>query len=295
MSFSSRIRSIEPFVPHPYEVAERALPKGKFDEAMYDNVKKRYARIEDPIIERITYAVDDLTISGVFVHPKEITPGKHPLLIFNRGGTAHYGILILPVILRYLAPFAEQGYLVFGSNYRGNDGSDGNDEMGGSDINDVLTLLDIAKEHPGWDGKNIFMFGGSRGGMMTYLSIKHGVAMNAAATFGAPADWRIANQERPDLEEVFRRRCKEASLEEGLTKRSAEQWPEALKPVPLLLMHGTADESVGVGHSERLAARLEEVGAPHKLVIYENGNHSLSTHAKDMMAETMGWFDAHRT
>ncbi|MBA3752445.1 hypothetical protein H0X06_06715 [Candidatus Dependentiae bacterium] len=38
------------------------------------------------------------------------------------------------------------GYVVIASPYRGNDRSEGTDEIGGADINDVIALLPVIKE-----------------------------------------------------------------------------------------------------------------------------------------------------
>lgn len=294
--FDPRIRKLVRFEPHPFPEAEQALPKGAFDEAIYDNVKKRYSRLENVAIERIEYGVDGLNVTGVFTHPANITPGTHPIMIFNRGGNGAFGNLILPVILRYMMPFAEQGYLVFGSNYRGNDGGEGTEEFGGNDIHDVLTLLDIARQHPGWDGKNIFMLGGSRGGMMTYLAIKHGAPLNAAASFAGVSDvWQLL-ADRPEMARIFANRLPDhdAGRDAQYEARSAVRWPQALKNTPLLLLHGTADTSVTIAHSRALIQELQNVGAEAKLVEYEGGNHSLSTHAKEFLIEVSRWFDQHR-
>lgn len=296
MAFDLRILKLAPFMPHSLEVVQRALPPGSIDQAVYDTIQKRYARVHDAEIQRLEYKVDGLRVTGAAVLPKTIEAKRHPLLVYNRGGTGDYGMLVLGVMMRYLLPFAQQGYLVFGSNYRGNDGGDGAEEFGGADINDVLTLLDIARHHPGWDGKNAFMFGGSRGGMMTYLAIKAGAELNAAATFGAPSDARALAAERPDMEmKVFARRIPEyADDPDGaFATRSALAWPEMLQRVPLLLMHGLSDETVRPSHTQRLGEAL----ATHpdsKTVLYEGGNHSLSTHAAAMLQETKDWFALHR-
>jgi dipeptidyl aminopeptidase/acylaminoacyl peptidase len=295
--FDPRIVSLAPFEPHSLAVVQRALPAGAIDEAIYDNIKKRYARLETIAIKRLVYRVDGLNVTGVFAHPTSITPGAHPLLIFNRGGNGEYGMLVLGSILRYMGTFAEQGYLVLGSNYRGNDGGEGIEEFGGTDLHDVLQLIEIGKTHPGWDGRNIFMFGGSRGGTMTYIAIKQGPALNAAATFGAPSDMWAAATERPEMEKVFARRLPdyETNREEAYASRSAIKWPQALAHAPLLMMHGTADTAVLVSHTERLSEALTGVHPDFKTVIYEGGNHPLSTHMKQMLGETLDWFRAHRT
>lgn len=294
--FDARIVSLTPFEPHPLDAVKRALPAGVIDESIYDNIKKRYARLHTIAIERLVYRVDGLNVTGVFAHPATIEPQKHPLLIFNRGGHGEYGMLVLGGILRYMGSFAEHGYLVLGSNYRGNDGGEGTEEFGGTDLKDVLELIEIGKNHPGWDGKNIFMLGGSRGGTMTYLAIKHGAPLNAAATFGAPSDMWAAASERPEMEKVFARRLPdyETNREAAYTARSAVKWPQSLARVPLLMMHGTADTAVLVSHTLALEHALRGLHPDMKTVIYEGGNHPLSTHMKDMLAETLGWFEHHR-
>jgi dipeptidyl aminopeptidase/acylaminoacyl peptidase len=295
--FDPRIRSLAPFEPHPFDELARALPAGVIDEAMYENVKKRYARLEQQTIERITYQSDDEIVTGVFVHPTDITQGSHPLMIFNRGGSGHSGILVLPVILRYMLPFAEKGFLAFGSNYRGNDGGTGEEEFGGSDVNDILNLIDIAKQHPGWDGKNIFMLGGSRGGTMTYLCLKQGAPITAAATFGAPTDMWAAGRESPEMEtRIFAKAFKnfEGNREEEYEKRSALRWAEKLTDVPLLIMHGDADETIQYSHTVNLSKKLAPLHSNFKTVIYPGGNHSLSTHMAAFIEETINWFERFR-
>lgn len=291
--FDPRITRLERFEPHTLDAVIHALPKGSMDEAIYENVKKRYARLEDAAIDRLEYWVDGLNVTGAFIRPAEITPGQHPILIFNRGGSSDYGMLVLPVMLRYCVPFAQSGYLTFASNYRGNDGGEGAEQFGGDDVRDLLELIDIARQHPGWDGKNIFMLGGSRGGMMTYNAIRQGAELNAAATFGGISDLSASNSNWPELVERFYARLPEPkpSMEAMIEERSAICWPQKLTGTPLLLMHGDADNVVEMTHSTRLATALEPLHADIKLVIYEGGNHSLSTHSAAMLEETKNWFE----
>lgn len=294
--FDPRLISVEPFVPHDLPTLQRAYPKGAISEAIHENTAKRFARVEDVTISRIRYRVDDHEVTGAMLEPVGWQPGKHPILIFNRGGNGEYGIVAVPLILRYMLPFAQQGYLVFASNYRGNDGGSGEEEFGGAEIADVTTLLDIASHHPGFDGKNRFMLGASRGGMMTYLAIKHGAALNAAATFGGVSDVRATIAHRPEMKlKVYAKRIPdfEANCEAAYDARSAVQWPETLKSVPLLIAHGSADDVVLPEQSQKLAAALASVNASHRLVIYENGNHPLSTHVDAWIQEIMNWFTAH--
>ena len=56
----------------------------------------------------------------------------------------------------------------------GEDGGQGREEFGGKDVNDVLNLIKLAQSLPFVEPTKIVMLGFSRGGMMTYLAIKHG-------------------------------------------------------------------------------------------------------------------------
>ena len=44
-------------------------------------------------------------------------------------------------IIRFLGEVASWGYVVVGSQYRGNAGGEGKEEFGGSDVNDILNLI----------------------------------------------------------------------------------------------------------------------------------------------------------
>ncbi|PZP84862.1 MAG: hypothetical protein DI582_07650 [Azospirillum brasilense] len=298
MLFDPRIAMLEPFVPHDLAtmLERRALPEGTYDEAIHANVTKRYARLEDVAIERITYASDGFDVTGTLTRPATIQHASHPLLIFNRGGSDDYGMLTLPGLLRYHLPFAQAGYLVFASNYRGNDGGTGREEFGGADVADVRTLLDIGKHHPGWDGRNVFMFGGSRGGMMTYLCIKAGEQLNAAATFAAVSDLFDDAEKWEKLVERMRARlgADAPALDDVRRARSAIRWPEALVHTPLLIMHGDADTVVNVAQTHALEAALAPMHPALKSIYYPGGNHSLSTHSAAMIGETLDWFAQYR-
>lgn len=297
MTFDPRLIEDVPFTPHDLPTLIRAYPPGSVDEAVHANTARALARVEDVSIRRIRYRVGDVEVTGAMLVPANYEPGKHPIMLFNRGGNGEYGIVVTPLILRYMLPFARQGYVVFASNYRGNDGGTGHEEFGGADVDDVTTLLDIAQHHPAWDGKNSFMLGASRGGMMTYLAIKHGAKLSAAATFGGVSDIAAAGEHRPEMvQKVYAKRFPnfDGDLQAEYQKRSAAKWPEALAQVPLLLAHGTADTTVLPEHSQKLATALEHIGAPHKLVLYEGGNHPLSTHLAAWIDEITQWFAAHK-
>src|SRR5665213_1265295 len=202
--FDARLLSRKTFEPHAYDdlVRDHAIVR-QLTRAHYTHTVTQYRALKDITVERIIYRSANVKVTGVMVLPAEIRPGNHPLLIYNRGGNGEFGKLTMPQIMRYMATFTREGYLVFGSNYRGNDGSEGRDEMGGADLADVTELLSIARHHPGFDQKNSYMMGTSRGGTMTYLALKEGMKLNAAATMAAPTDFTQMGCERAEMIKVY--------------------------------------------------------------------------------------------
>lgn len=285
----SALLSQEPFVAHSYQ---ELVESGAFDpplpEAFYTDLLKQYELIDDVEVTSITYKSEGFVITGLVAVPKIVKPGRHPVLIYNRGGYKEYGKLTLYSVMRSMVPFAREGYLVFASNYRGSAGGGGVDDFGGADVADVLNLLNIAKSRPGYDGKNAFMVGHSRGGMMTYGAIKRGARINAAVSIAGIADVR------PDGDKnQFKTLLARPDAERAIVERSAVLWPEMLT-VPLLLLHGDNDTVLPHWHSEALAAQLKARGQPHELEIYPGGNHALVRHWDLVTARITHWLKAHR-
>ena len=65
---------------------------------------------------------------------------------------------------------------------------------------------------------------------------------------------------------------------------------------PILILHGTADDTVNVSQSETLAAALKSVGAPHELVVIPGAPHTFhleNVPGRDLRPVVMGFFDKH--
>ncbi len=95
-------------------------------------------------------------------------------------------------------------------------------------------------------------------------------------------------------------------LDLAMLGKSSAQAPElyrAASPVtyvdrddpPLLILHGTADNTVPVDQSRLFAAKLKEVGARHELVIVEGAPHTFHLQPKqaDLRPKVLGFFDRH--
>jgi len=190
---------------------------------------------------RITYGSDGLRVTGFIVEPS--TPGRHPAVIFNRGGTQHFGAIRTADLVEF-AGWALDGYVVVASQYRGNDGGEGREEWGGADVHDIVNLAVLARALPSVEPEALYMHGVSRGGMMTYRALAAGLRVRAAATVGAPADLAMGLTHRPEMEEVYR------DLMPGYATRKAEHLRARSVGVQPLLgttFPATLDRSRGFG------------------------------------------------
>lgn len=271
---------------------------GEFDEAIFRNAypKRAFEQCkngDEVEFLKIKYLSDGLKVVGYIVKPKYTEGKKLPTIIFNRGGHQEVGHIVFADIFEF-CELACQGFIVLASEYRGNAGGEGKEEFGGADVNDVLNLVPLAKSLGYVDMNNIFMYGISRGGMMTYLAIKEGALINAAAVIGGPTDLKTEDKRRPEMIPIekelwpdFKKR-----KEEHYRERSVINWAEKIN-VPVLILHGGADWRVSPNQSRILAHQLQKLGKDYKLIIYPEDDHTLSLNREDGLRRIIDWFKRH--
>ncbi len=227
----------------------------------------------------ITYLSDGLKVKGYVAVPKE--KGIYPCIIYNRGGNRNLGALDDYELGIIMGQIASWGYVVVGSQYRGNMGGEGKEEFGGSDVNDVLNLIPLLFQISKADTSRIGMYGWSRGGMMTYLALTKTTKMKAAVVGSGVADiFRIVNK-RPDIDSVLAQLVPGYYLNRDsvFKNRSAIYWADKLcKTTPLLLLTGSADWRVTPDEQLEMVNKLYQYKHPLRFVLYEGGQHSLVEH-----------------
>jgi dipeptidyl aminopeptidase/acylaminoacyl peptidase len=245
--------------------------------------------------QRVKYLSDGLKVVGYIWKPKDTAGKKFPLIIFNRGGNQEFGKL-LPYFYSGFYEYLANGFVVVASQYRGSDGGEGKEEYGGADVRDVLNLVPLAKSLGYVDTNNIFMYGASRGGMMTFLALKHGLRVNAAAVVGGMADLTTTQAERPLLVgEVYKQLIPDFDKRgaEAMRERSAVYWPEKIT-APLLILQGGADWRVNTKtNALALAQKLHDAGKTYELIVYAGDDHGLSANARDVERRIIDWFKRH--
>ncbi len=233
--------------------------------------------IDGVSVEDITYLSDDLRIKGYLLQPQE--DGLYPAIIYNAGDGGPSPVEMMP--------YAIEGYVVVSSWLRGHGGSEGQDEYGGADLNDVLNLIAPVRGLPNADANRLAMVGVSRGGMMTYLALTRTDEIRVAAVRGARSNLMCGLD---GLEQELGGNMQE--VPQVYFTRSAVNFAHLIN-APVLIQHGDQDEDVHVVHAYLMADALEYYGQPHKLSVYERADHELSTHRLEAFEEQMGWIRSH--
>jgi dipeptidyl aminopeptidase/acylaminoacyl peptidase len=242
---------------------------------------------------KVTYLSDGLRVVGFIVRP--LAGGnRYPVIVYNRGGLLHIGKIDTPHILDFY-DLAAHGFVVVASQYRGNDGGEGREEFGGADVNDVINLRNLAASLPYADPRNIFFFGVSRGGMMTFLALRRGAVANAAVVLGAVLDVEDAaqftKQRAPGIAKAIEKLIPDYGPA-ALRERSVTEWPGQVN-VPILIIHGGADEEVPTLQALAFATKLDNLRKPYELVVYANDTHEVTNNRQDRNSRIIAWFKRH--
>ena len=288
-SQNGKITSEEKFSVKSFDTVFKRVTN---EEGIYLN---KYRYLDEVVMKTFFYESDGLKVKGYMAYPKG-TSKKLPVIIYNRGGNREFGNLNKYKMTFIIAKAASWGYVVLASQYRGNDGGEGMEEFGGSDVNDVINLVDVAKNIPFADETNIGLYGWSRGGMMTYLTLMKSNQFKAAAVGGAVTNLKEMDDKRGGEMGVYvyseLMPGYEKNKDSVMAIRSAIYHADKLpKTTPILLVHGTSDWRVIPEQSIKMSLELQKYKVPYRLVMFEGGDHGLSEFRKEVNDQVKAWFD----
>jgi dipeptidyl aminopeptidase/acylaminoacyl peptidase len=255
-------------------------------------VQSIFKSIWDAVIfYEIIYYSNGKKIKGFIVEPK--LGINLPVIIYNRGGSKEYGKIEENQLFLLLAEMASWGYVIIATQYSGNDGSEGKDEYGGEEVEDILNLKPIIDTYEKVDSNNIGMFGGSRGGMMAFLVLKQIDWLNTLVILSGSTNTLRNYALRPDVKD-FRSDMYDVNSEQENMKRSPLLWADTIsKNTPILLFHGTNDDQVSPLDTLEMGVELYKNNIPFELHMYIYDDHKLSKNRTEVMDKTKNWFDKH--
>lgn len=249
--------------------------------ALFGHFAKAFTRLypeemfEQVSVEQITYLSDGLKVKGYIAKPKKA--GVYPTLIWNRGGFRDRGALDDMTAWMILGSTAAWGYVVLATQYRGNRGGEGEPDWGGRDLDDARNLLEVARNVSECDLNKIAVEGASRGGMTTYRMLLQEQRFRCAIVHAGLSDLLTIREESDNfrqLTELITRDLPEDQKTDKIKSLSALHFADQLpKDIPILLLHGTEDDTIPVAQTKALAKKFDEVGVPYRLELIEGGGH----------------------
>ena len=232
-----------------------------------------------------------LKVKGYIAYKKENEGKKFPCIIWNRGGYENKGAIDKFTASGMFGQIASWGYVVFASQYRGNAGGEGKEELGGSDVNDILNLIPLADELEFADREKWGIEGWSRGGMMTYLTLLKNPNFLCAVLVGAISNFKDYVMTSDNRNSIYEKMLGKENFEKKLEERTIINFVDKLPKIPYLLMHGKSDETVPLEQTIELAKKFDELKIEYQLKLFEEGDHYLKKHRKEVDEMRKMWFD----
>lgn len=250
-----------------------------FSSNLFKIIKNNYESLD---VYKTKYLSDGLAISGFIWTPKGVNE-KLPVVVWNRGGSMTFscnGDKKGTPFMGTPCELSKYGAIVLGSEYRGGLDSEGKDEWGGGDVDDVVNLREIVEKLPISKKEKSIVVGASRGGMMSYKLASREPWVKGVISIAGTADLAMSAEERPAMLEIFKE-CF-GGKEDEMKKRSATEFYKQIpKDLPLLIMHGTADNRVSVDQARKLNSLLVENGNNVEYHEFEGADHYLSQNRKE--------------
>jgi dipeptidyl aminopeptidase/acylaminoacyl peptidase len=252
------------------------------------------------------YKSGKLTVSGIMNVPRG--KGPFPVLVLNHG-------YIDPAIYttgrgmkREQDYLARRGFVVLHIDYRNHAQSDDDPSadmklrLGYAEdaINAVLAIKN--SKLPYLDGERVGLVGRSMGGGVVYNAlVAHPGLVDAAVVFAPVSSDAVDNFNRwtrgsPERRQLARRIIRSY----GSPEDNPEFWRDASARTffdrvtePLLIHHGTRDESCPIAWSRTTLAALQEAGKDAKMFTYRGEQHAFGPQWPTSMRRTVDFLEKH--
>ena len=222
------------------------------------------------------------TISALLYVPNNMRrSGENAAIVYVHGGPTAQTVNSFN---RFIQHMVNQGYMVIAPNYRGSTGY-GKEfqqanlfDMGGGDLQDVISAADWVKQTGFVDPKKVILMGGSYGGYMTMMGVTK-----------APDEWAAGvpivpfvnyfteiENEDPVLREMDLATMGDPVKNKDLFRdRSPIFFIDQIK-APLLLLAGGNDPRCPKSESQQVVDAIKQRGGTVDYKVYENEGHGFA-------------------
>jgi dipeptidyl aminopeptidase/acylaminoacyl peptidase len=201
--------------------------------------------------------------------------GQHPAIVYVHGGPTAQTMNTFNRFVQYMV---NQGYLVIAPNYRGSTGY-GKDfqqanlfDMGGGDLQDVLSAADWIKQTGYVDPKKLTLMGGSYGGYLTMMGVTKAPDLWAAGIPIVPfVNWftEIQNED-PVLQQSDLATMGDLVKNKALYEdRSPINFVDQIK-APLYLLAGGHDPRCPKTEAQQVVDAIKKRGGVAEYKVYDN-------------------------
>ena len=248
-----------------------------------------------------SYRSGGLLVYGLIEQPAGPAPdGGWPVIVLAHGYIPPENYTTAGnyrLVTRY---YASGGFMVVKPDYRSHGRSEGPD----ADDNftrtidysiDVMNLIAGLSEIPDADTGNVFLYGHSMGGeiglrILTVNNSLKGASLWAGVTEDYPENTLYFLRKRaPELAEQMKVKVESAFTPEEISTMSPNRYFGDIK-APILIHHGTADESVPFEWSIPFRERLDEAGTDYRFYEYPGEDHNISASFYRVMDRDMEFF-----
>lgn len=289
--------------PAPHPVSLPALMQKTYDGRDL-RTGRVLARTDAYTRYAVTYESGDLTISGVMNVPRG--DGPFPVLVLAHGYIDPDVYTTGRGLMREQDHLARRGYVVLHTDYRNHAGSDDDADneltlrLGYTEdvINAVLAVK--GSELPALDAERVGLLGRSMGGDIAYnVLVAQPDLLDAAVVFAPTSSDAVDNFDRWTRGEPGQRRLTRQILDAyGSPEDAPEFWRDVSARtffdrvrVPLLMHHGTDDDTCPIAWSRETLTALQRHGKDVRLDTYEGEQHAFGPAWPSSMRRTTDFFD----
>jgi uncharacterized protein len=235
-------------------------------------------------------------VTGVITVPNK--PGKYPVIVMFRGFVDQKIYTPGTGTKRASEYFAKNGFITIAPDFLGYAGSDKEAtdifESRFQTYTTAMTTLASVKNVPGWDGKNIYIWGHSNGGQiaLTTLEITGGTYPTVLwAPVSKPFPFSILyfSDVPGDYGRYLRGELAKFESDYDSNLFSVHTYFNNIK-APLLIEQGTADDSVPIAWSNQLVTTLKSLDKSVKYDVYPGADHNLQPDWTQAMTKSLAFF-----